>query len=157
MIIQSPLHKPSRVFTIHSFSNTYLSLSLSTRLSLFPFRSTISSCNSETSRYQPFLSAVLTAIPDAINPENSLREFPSDSKLHLCVYMYIYIQVSTFFSFSSSRQRSESPAGTSARSERQSLSLLDLNKGWSRAEHAYLPPLRDSNQSASVRFPNSML
>lgn len=93
MIIQSPLHKPSRVFTIHSFSNTYLSLSLrlSTRLSLFPFWSTISPCNSETSRYQPFLSAVLTAIPDAINPENSLREFSSDSKLHLYVYMYIYI------------------------------------------------------------------
>lgn len=96
MIIQSPLHKPSRVFTIHSFSN---SLSLS---SDEQFQLAIRNVNS---RYQPFLSAVLTAIPDTINPPSRI---PFRFKIAL---VCVSAQVSTVLQISSS-ERSESPAGT---------------------------------------------
>lgn len=83
MIIQSPLHKPSRVFTIHSFSNSLsLTFSLSLRMNNFSlqFETWIRDINRF---YQPFSQRFQTRL-------TPLRGFPSDSKLRLCVYRRKY-------------------------------------------------------------------
>ena len=116
MIIQSPLHKPSRVFTIHSFSNS-LSIYLSVYFS-FPsdeqFQLAILKHPDINRFYQPFSQRFQTRLTPS-----SLREFPSDSKLHLCVYIRTSINVFLLFQVfplrarGANRRRARSPISLS--------------------------------------------
>lgn len=125
MIIQSPLHKPSRVFTIHSFSNTYLSLSLSAYPPVylsFPsdqqFHLAILKHRDINRFYQPFSQRFQTRLTPRTPFENSLP-IQNCTCVYICIYIYTSINLLFLFLF----EAEERIAGRHVRTKRTPISL----------------------------------